>query len=96
MRLTRSTKDRKKGCAHDLGALDKQGALKKQTLRYIHVAFDLNLVIGAYGGGSLLLHMCSNIISTDFNLHIDSKLAQSTIYETPFLKFLNLGSTHLA
>ena len=34
MRLTRSTKDRKKGCAYDAGALNKQGALKNQTLRY--------------------------------------------------------------
>ena len=34
MRLTRSTKDKKKGCAYDPGALNKQGALKNQTLRY--------------------------------------------------------------
>ena len=33
--LTRSTKDRKKGCAYDPGALNKQGALKSQTLRYV-------------------------------------------------------------
>ena len=33
MRLTRSTKDRKKG-AYDPGALNKQDALKNQTLRY--------------------------------------------------------------
>ena len=32
--VTRSTKDRKKGCAYDPGALNKQGALKNQTLRY--------------------------------------------------------------
>ena len=34
MRLTRSTKDRKKGCAYDPGVLNKQGVLKNQTLRY--------------------------------------------------------------
>ena len=34
MRLTRSTKDKKKGCAYDPGALNKQGVLKNQTLRY--------------------------------------------------------------
>ena len=34
MRLTRSTKDKKKGCAYDPGALNKQGALKNQTLLY--------------------------------------------------------------
>ena len=28
-----NTKDRKKGCAYDPGALNKQGALKNQTLR---------------------------------------------------------------
>ena len=33
MRLTRSTKDRKKGCAYDPGALKKQGVLKKQILQ---------------------------------------------------------------
>ena len=32
MRLTSSTKDRKKGCAYDPGALNKQGALQNQTL----------------------------------------------------------------
>ena len=32
MRLIRSTKDRKKGCAYDPGALNKQGTLKNQTL----------------------------------------------------------------
>ena len=35
MRLTRSTKDRNKGCAYDPGALNKQGAIKNQTLRYV-------------------------------------------------------------
>ena len=35
MRLTSSTKDVKKGCAYDPGALMIQGALQKQTLRYI-------------------------------------------------------------
>ena len=30
MRLTRSTKDRKKGCTYDPGALNKQGALKNR------------------------------------------------------------------
>ena len=35
MRLTSSTKDRKKGCAYDPGALMIQGALQNQTLRYM-------------------------------------------------------------
>ena len=35
MRLTSSTKDVKKGCAYDPGALMIQGALQNQTLRYI-------------------------------------------------------------
>ena len=35
MRLISSTKDRKKGCAYDPGALMIQGALQNQTLRYI-------------------------------------------------------------
>ena len=34
MRLTSSTKDRKKGCAYDPGALMIQGVLQNQTLRY--------------------------------------------------------------
>ena len=34
MRLTSSTKDGKKGCAYDPGALMIQGALQNQTLRY--------------------------------------------------------------
>ena len=29
------TKDKKKGCAYDPGALNKQGALQNQTLRYL-------------------------------------------------------------
>ena len=33
MHLTSSTKDRKKGCAYDPGALMIQGALQNQTLR---------------------------------------------------------------
>ena len=33
----RLTKDKKKGCAYDPGALNKQGALKNQTLRYMHM-----------------------------------------------------------
>ena len=32
MRLTKRTKDRKKGCAYDPGVLSKQGALKKNRL----------------------------------------------------------------
>ena len=31
-----STKDKKKECAYDSGALNNQGTLKKQTLRYSH------------------------------------------------------------
>ena len=42
MRLTRSTKDRKKGCAYDPGALNKQGV---QTLRYVSVDVLRNTII---------------------------------------------------
>ena len=37
MRLTKSTKDRKKGCTYDPGVLNKQGALKIQTLWYTYI-----------------------------------------------------------
>ena len=45
MHLTRSTKDRKKGCAYDPGALNKQGALKNQTLRYFSSSMQDVMVI---------------------------------------------------
>ena len=41
MRLTRSTKDSKKGCAYDPGARNELGALKNQTLQYVA---DLGLI----------------------------------------------------
>ena len=44
MRLIRSTKHRKKGCAYDPGALNKQGVLKNQTLRYTQTLFMIFVV----------------------------------------------------
>ena len=49
----RSTKDRKKGCTYDPGALNKQGALKKTTdstvcrewLHYKDAIIDISVLI---------------------------------------------------
>ena len=52
----RSTKDRKKGCAYDPGALMIQGALQNQTLRYVTVRLrnpcERSWAMGGAGRGS--------------------------------------------
>ena len=51
MRLTSSTKDRKKGCAYDPGALMIQGALQNQTLRYIGTKLHIYMCVDQYCTG---------------------------------------------
>ena len=59
MRLTRSTKDRKKGCAYDPGALNKQVALKNQTLWYVGDWKWLDRMSKALSSGaSVCMYVC--------------------------------------
>ena len=50
MHLTSSTKDWKKGCAYDPGALNKQGALQNQTLRYIDATVVMDMRMSIHAG----------------------------------------------